>query len=97
EVGRLQHTPDGFGREPCSCGGGPDDVSGGPAMVASSVMHSGCSTKSIGPMGGSSGMAKSGREKLNAEVMSPTAARRQSDRCRTSTPNRVSRKRNVEV
>jgi len=46
---------------------------------------------------GNTGTEVSGLEKLKAEVMSPTVARRQAERLGTSAPNRVSRKRRTEV
>ena len=46
---------------------------------------------------GKFGMEWSGLLKLNAEVKSPTVARRQALRFGTSAPKRVSRKRKTEV
>src|SRR5947207_4325684 len=48
-------------------------------------------------VGGNDGTVVSGFEKLNALVISPTAARRHAERFATSAPKRVSRKRRIEV
>ena len=61
------------------------------------LAHSARIAGSAAVVEGNVGTDVSGLLKLRAFVMSPTVARRHADKLGTSAPNRVSRKRRIEV